>query len=107
MKSYFKNLKYIHIWNVIKRKIDEKNIPYDDFAKALNCDRTNLYKIFRCKSIDVERLIVISQILHCNLLEEVYIEPHVVVNATRSIIASISLPDGGPYQIIIEKKKEV
>lgn len=36
------------------------------FAKALYCDRTNVYKIFRKQSLDSELLLRISVILSCD-----------------------------------------
>lgn len=50
----------IHIGNLIQEKVKEKNISVVNFAKMLNCDRTNIYRIYNRKSIDVELLERIS-----------------------------------------------
>lgn len=67
--------KDIYIGPLIKQKLDESGIPYAVFARQIHCARTNLYRIFNSKSIDIERLLLISDILRYDFIHEVYI-PH-------------------------------
>jgi predicted transcriptional regulator len=53
----------IHIGRIIQQKFNESKISINDFATKLNCCRSNIYKIFQSKSIDIKRLIQISEIL--------------------------------------------
>ncbi len=48
-------------------------MSYAEFARRLNVERTTVYNIVRSKSIDVERLIRISQILEYDFLSRVYL----------------------------------
>lgn len=96
----YKDLKEIYIGSIIKAKLDKSSISYKDFANAIHCDRTNLYKIFKRKSIDTEQLILISQILHCNLFEEVYLEDS--KREKNTVIATIPLPNLNSQDVVIE-----
>lgn len=64
--------KDIYIGKIIKRKVDERGLCYAEFARKINCARTSLYHIFNSKNIDVERLLLISEILEYDFIEEVY-----------------------------------
>lgn len=47
-----------------------KNCNVDWFAKELNCDRRNVYRIFQRDNIDIELLGRISQILNHNFFKD-------------------------------------
>lgn len=64
--------KSIYIGKIIRRKVDESGMTYAEFARRINSSRTSLYSLFESKSIDVEKLICISNVLNCNLFYEVY-----------------------------------
>ena len=53
----------IHIGSIIKEKFDEQGLSVSWFAKELCCDRTNVYRIFKRKSIDTALLGKVSLIL--------------------------------------------
>ena len=54
----------IHIGKIIKTELHRQDRPVTWFANKLYCDRTNVYSIFKRKSIDTELLLRISQILN-------------------------------------------
>jgi transcriptional regulator with XRE-family HTH domain len=58
----------IHIGNIIKAKLKERNMSVIDFADALNCCRGNAYKILNSDNIDINRLVKISKILDYDFL---------------------------------------
>jgi hypothetical protein len=61
----------IHIGEVIKQKVRERGMRVSDFAKAIHCERSNVYtSIFRCRSINTERLKLISDVLHYDFVSE-------------------------------------
>ena len=55
-----KEQKEIHISSLIKEKMEERGLSVSDFAHALHYERTNIYKIFKRSSIDVDLLLRIS-----------------------------------------------
>lgn len=66
--------KDIYIGRIIQQKVDERHISYAEFARQIHCARTSLYHIFNSKNIDVERLLLISEVLKYNFIEEVYLK---------------------------------
>jgi len=58
----------VHIGSIIHEKLKEQGMSVVDFAKALCCNRPNVYSIFERTNIDVELLVDISKILKCDLL---------------------------------------
>ena len=41
-----------------------------ELAKQLSCERTNIYTIFRRRTVDVELLAKLSKVLHHNFLDD-------------------------------------
>lgn len=64
----------IHIGSLIKAKVEERGLSISDFARLLHYERTNIYKIFKRRSIDVDLLIRISRVLEYDFLREVYLK---------------------------------
>lgn len=65
--------KNIHIGSLIRQKLDQSGMPYKDFAHFINCERQSLYYLFSCRSIDIERLILIGNILNYDFIRNVYL----------------------------------
>ena len=55
--------KNIHIGKLIKRRMLEQGFTVSDFASAINRTRATVYDIFERKSIDVDLLLSISEVL--------------------------------------------
>lgn len=53
----------LHIGKHIKQRLEELERSPGWLAKKINCDRTNIYKIFNRSSIDTELLARISKAL--------------------------------------------
>ena len=66
------NLKDVHIGSAIKHRLDESEMTYSEFARRIHCERATLYHLFKCKSIDIERLILISEVLRYDFIHELY-----------------------------------
>lgn len=64
----------IHIGSLIDALIRQRGMSYAHFARLLNCDRTTVYNIVRAKSIDIDRLIRISEILDYDFIKNAYTE---------------------------------
>lgn len=67
------NYNDIHIGPIIELRIRAAGISYAELARALNVDRTTIYNIVKAKSIDIDRLIRISQILNYDFIRNVYL----------------------------------
>jgi len=48
-------MKNVHIGSIIKQKVKEKSMTNKEFADRINCERTNVYHIFKQKSIDIDK----------------------------------------------------
>ena len=59
----------IHLGSLVKRKMKERNISISEFAQAIHCDRTNVYSIFKRKSMDVQLIVRISNALDYDFLQ--------------------------------------
>ena len=67
-----KNYKEIYIGPLIQERVNAIHMSYAEFARQIHVARTSLYRIFESKSIDVERLLLISEILNYDFIHEVY-----------------------------------
>ncbi|MBP3739595.1 MAG: helix-turn-helix transcriptional regulator [Bacteroidales bacterium] len=64
--------KNVHIGSEIARVVHEKGMSITEFASLICCHRKNVYDIFTRKSIDIDRLIRISEVLDYDFIREVY-----------------------------------
>lgn len=64
--------KDVHIGSEIARVVREKGMSITEFAGRICCHRKNVYDIFTRKSIDIDRLIRISEVLDYDFIREVY-----------------------------------
>ena len=73
-----------------------------EFARRLNCERTNIYTIFKRRTIDVELLINISKILNYNFFEDILKETDLNIKTTHDI--NIRIQDCPEEKIMILKE---
>lgn len=59
----------IHIGSLIEKELYRQERSVTWFAKKLCCDRTNVYSIFKRKSIDTALLLRVSIVLHTNFFD--------------------------------------
>lgn len=64
----------IHIGKIIEAELHRQERSVTWFANKLYCDRTNIYSIFKRKSIDTELLLRISGILGHNFFNYYIVE---------------------------------
>lgn len=103
-------LNEIHIGHLIQCKIKEKNLTYAEVSRQLQVDRSTIYCITNSKSIDIERLIKISEILDYDFISEVYLpilpnaykERELTLEELRKLLSSAS----SKLQITITDKKK-
>lgn len=61
----------LYIGHMVKSVFDKSGLSVAEFARRIHCERTNVYKIFNRRTIDVEMLVAISEALEHNFLEDV------------------------------------
>ena len=97
-------MKDIHIGDIIKQKVEESPMTVTKFADRINCERTTVYHIFKQKSIDIDKLIKISEVLNYDFISEVYAKKnnktnnsilavYFAVEIDRDSIQQLTLPD--------------
>lgn len=59
----------IFIGKIIENELRAQERSVVWLARKLNCNRTNVYKIFQRTSLDAELLLKISNALKCNFFE--------------------------------------
>lgn len=75
----------LHIGRLVKTVFERSGMTVSDFARQLNCERTNVYTIFKRRTIDVELLVNISKILEYNFFEDVLKETNLNTKTTHDI----------------------
>ena len=64
------NTDNVHIGQLVKSVFDESGMTVSELARQLRCERTNVYTIFKRRTIDVELLVMLSIILNHNFLDD-------------------------------------
>lgn len=64
------NTDNVHIGYLIKSVFDESGMTVSELARQLHCEPTNVYTIFKRRTVDVELLAMISEILNHNFLDD-------------------------------------
>lgn len=64
------NTDNVHIGQLVKSVFDESGMSVSELARHLHCERTNVYTIFKRRTIDVELLAMLSEILNHNFLDD-------------------------------------
>ena len=67
-------MKDVHVGNMIHEELSRQGRTVAWLAKAICCEKSNIYKLFNRKSIDLAQLIQISQVLEHNFLRACYEE---------------------------------
>ncbi|MBQ7550347.1 MAG: hypothetical protein IJT04_02320 [Bacteroidales bacterium] len=60
----------VHIGKLVKSVFSDSGMSVAELARQLHCERTNVYTIFRRRTIDVELLSRLSKILKHNFLAD-------------------------------------
>ena len=92
---------HIHIGKIIREKLAENSMTIADFASKINCERTTVYHIFKNKSIDIEKLIKISEVLNYDFIQEIYTKPNekipqtvfIALEINRDTLQNLNLPN--------------
>ena len=66
--------KDIHIGHEIQRVLRERGMSVTTFASLIYCHRKNVYDIFTRKTIDIDKLILISEVLDYDFIRNLYLD---------------------------------
>ena len=61
----------MHIGKMIEQELRRQERTPAWLARKIACDRTNVYKIFACESIDTQLLVAISKALNHNFFLDI------------------------------------
>jgi len=73
VKVNFK-MKDVHVGEMIRSELRKQGHTVNWLAEKVYCEKSNIYKLFHRKSIDLEQLMQISVILKHNFLRDCYEE---------------------------------
>jgi transcriptional regulator with XRE-family HTH domain len=76
----------IHIGKKIQYVFNQSGLAVSQFAQLLGIHRTRIYNIFESKTIDIELLCKISDVLHYDFLTEVYLKKRKTENQEPATI---------------------
>jgi len=63
-----------HIGSKIQSVFKQSGLTVSQFARLLEIQRTRIYQIFNSKTLDIDLLCKISDVLHYDFITEVYIK---------------------------------
>ena len=67
-------MKNIHVGNMIQTELKKQGRSVNWLAEQIYCEKSNVYKMFKRKSIDLEQLMLVSTVLKHNFLRDCYEE---------------------------------
>jgi transcriptional regulator with XRE-family HTH domain len=76
----------IHIGKKIQYVFNQSGLTVSQFARMLEINRTSIYSVFESKTIDIDLLGKISDVLHYDFLSEVYLKKRETFQQAPSII---------------------
>jgi transcriptional regulator with XRE-family HTH domain len=76
----------IHIGKKIQYVFYQSGLTVSQFARMLEVQRTRIYNVFESKTIDIDLLNKISDVLHYDFLSEVYLKKREVAQQNPSTI---------------------
>ena len=65
-------MKEVHVGKLIHEELLRQGRTVNWFAKEIYCEKSNVYKMFNRKSIDLHQLMKISEVLDHNFLSDCY-----------------------------------
>lgn len=67
-------MKDVHIGSLIHAELVRQGRTVNWLAKSIFCEKSNIYKMFKRKSVDLDQLIKISEVLNHNFLKDCFDE---------------------------------
>lgn len=73
MAKNFK-MKDVHVGELVFAELKRQGRTVNWLASQIYCEKSNIYKLFRRKSVDLEQLMHISEVLNHNFLRDCFTE---------------------------------
>ena len=70
--AVFSYKKDLHVGNMIQRELEQQGRSAAWLARSIFCEKSNIYKLFRRKSIGVDQLMRISEVMGHDFLADCY-----------------------------------
>ena len=67
-------MKDVHIGELILAEMKRQGRTVNWLASQIYCEKSNIYKLFHRKSVDLEQLMHISEVLQHNFLRDCFVE---------------------------------
>jgi plasmid maintenance system antidote protein VapI len=67
-------MKDVHVGDMIHEELKKQGRTVNWLASQIYCEKSNIYKLFRRKSVDLDQLMKISEVLHHNFLRDCFEE---------------------------------
>ena len=64
--------KDLHFGNMIQQELENQGRSASWLAKSIYCERSNIYKLFARKSISIDQLMLISEVMEHDFLNDCY-----------------------------------
>jgi len=99
----------IHIGKKIQFVFNQSGLSVSQFARMVGVQRTRIYNIFENKTIDIELLCKISDVLHYDFLTEIYLKKRETENqnpTTINIHFQVSLENLADFIKSVNKLKK-
>lgn len=69
--NFSQRMAELHIGKMIRERVEQRGISVEWLARQLCCERTNVYSIYRRRSVDTDLLLRLSRILEYDFLSEI------------------------------------
>ncbi len=66
------------IGSLIENEVRKQQLPINQFAKLINCQRANVYNLFKRNQIDIIQLKLISKVLKHNFFQDLADDPDLI-----------------------------
>lgn len=88
---------------LIRKKMEERDMSKAEFAQAINRHRTSVYKIFNRSHIDMELLVTISKVLNFDFYE-IYNNTTSIARLTYALCLVVEIDKERLQEIEIEEE---
>ncbi len=60
----------VHVGEMVRRRVVESGFSVAALARSIHCSRSNIYSLYKRKSIDIEQLLLLSKVLNYDFVSE-------------------------------------
>lgn len=64
--------KDLHFGNMVQKELEQQGRSAAWLARSIYCEKSNIYKLFKRKSISIDQLMLISEVMGHDFLKDCY-----------------------------------